>query len=110
MLLADAAWNHAANSPADEQWGSALVDVRARVDGSMRTVRDTLTVSEQRVLRLLSHDEPLFGTVSDQHGLTAGAAQSAVKQLIDHGHVAVDAPRTVIDPLFADWFRPTLPR
>lgn len=109
MLLADAAWTHAAGGPADEQWGSALADVRARLDGSMRTVHDTLTVSEQRVLRLLSHDEPLFGTVSDQLGLTAGAAQSAVKQLVDHGHVTVDAPRTVIDPLFADWFRQTLP-
>ena len=75
----------------------------------MRTVHDTLTVSEQRVLRLLSHDEPLFGTVSDQLGLTAGAAQSAIKQLVDHGHVTVDAPRTVTDPLFADWFRQTLP-
>lgn len=109
MLLADAAWTHAAGGPADEQWGSALADVRARLDGSMRTVHDTLTVSEQRVLRLLSHDEPLFGTVSDQLGLTAGAAQSAVKQLVDHGHVTVDAPRTIIDPLFEDWFRQTLP-
>lgn len=109
MLLADAAWTHAEDGPADEHWESALADVRARLDGSMRTVHDTLTVSEQRVLRLLSHDEPLFGAVSDQLGLTAGAAQSAAKQLVEHGHVNVDAPRTVTDPLLADWFRRTLP-
>ncbi|MCC5949288.1 MAG: AAA family ATPase [Nitriliruptoraceae bacterium] len=109
MLLADAAWTHAADGPADEQWGSALAEVRARLDGSMRTVHDTLTVSERRVLRLLAHDEPLFGTVSDQLGLTSGAAQSAVKQLVDHGHVTTGTPRTVTDPLLADWFRLTLP-
>lgn len=109
MLLADAAWTHPASGPVDEQWGSVLAEVRARLDGSMRTVHDTLTVSEQRVLRLLAHDEPLFGTASDQLGLTAGAAQSAIKQLVAHGHVTIDAPRTVTDPLFADWFRQTLP-
>lgn len=108
MLLADAAWTHATHLPADQVWGDALEDVRARLDGSMRTLHDSLGVSEQRVLRVLSGGEPLYGAAATHIGLTPGAAQSAIKKLVDHGHVTADEPRTVIDPLLGDWVRRTL--
>jgi DNA-binding MarR family transcriptional regulator len=74
----------------------------------MRTVHDSLTVSEQRVLRLVAHDEPLFGAAAEQLTLTAGAATNARKQLVAHGHLHEDASE-LVDPLLADWFRRTLP-
>lgn len=108
MLLADAAWRHTpATGNADEHWGAALTDIRESLDAGMRTLHDNLAWGERRVLRLVAHDEPLHGAVAKQLRLTAGTTSNAHRQLVAGGHLHDDG--TFVDPMFADWFRQTLP-
>lgn len=108
MLLADAAWRHTPEGgDAEERWGEALTDVRAAVDPTMRTLHDHLEWGEQRVLRLLAHDAPLHGATAKQLRLTGGTVSNAHRQLTVNGHLHDGG--AFVDPLFADWFRQTLP-
>jgi hypothetical protein len=108
MLLADTAWRHTPkNALADDHWPAALAAARAQIDVFMPAIHDELTVSEQRLLRLLAHAQPPYGAKAEQLGLTPGSATNARKQLTERGHLRDDG--TLVDPLFADWFRRTLP-
>lgn len=108
MLLADTVWRHTPeNALADDHWPAALRAARAQIDVFMPAIHDELTVSEQRLLRLLAHGQPPYGAKAEQLGLTPGSATNARKQLSLRGHLRDD--RTFVDPLFADWFRRTLP-
>lgn len=108
MFLADAAWRHTPSAGlADDHWATALAAARAQLDGFLPAIHDELTASEQRLLRLLAHSQPPYGAKAEQLGLTPGSATNARKQLTRRGHVSDDG--TFVDPLFADWFRRTLP-
>lgn len=108
MLLADAAWRHTPPGAAGhDRWGDALEEVRAGLDGGMRTIYDGLTSGEQRVLRLVANGQPLYGAAAHQLNLTAGSATHARRQLVRQGHLHEDGKR-LVDPLFADWVRQTL--
>lgn len=108
MFLADAVWRQTPpRGLADDHWVTALTAARAQLDGFLPAIHDELTVSEQRLLRLLAHGQPLYGAKAEQLGLTPGSASNARKQLTRRGHVSDDG--SLVDPLFADWFRRTLP-
>ena len=108
MLLADTVWRHTPEGAvADDHWPAALAAARAQIDVFMPAIHDELTVSEQRLLRLLAHSQPPYGAKAQQLGLTPGSATNARKQLTRRGHLRDDG--TLVDPLCADWFRRTLP-
>ena len=108
MLLADTVWRHTPErAVADDHWPAALAAARAQIDVFMPSIHDELTVSEQRLLRLLAHGQPPYGAKAEQLGLTPGSATNARKQLTERGHLRDDG--TLVDPLLADWFRRTLP-
>ena len=108
MFLADAAWRHTPRGvTADDHWPEALAAARAQIDVFMPAIHDELTVSEQRLLRVLAHGQPPYGAKAEQLGLTPGSATNARKQLTHRGHLNDDG--SLVDPLFADWFRRTLP-
>ncbi len=109
MLLADAAWHHTPEGgDADDDWGQALTSVREALDGTLRVIYDDLVSGERRVLRLRAHHQPLHGAGAQLLGLTAGTADNARRQLVARGHLH-DHDDTLVDPLFADWFRHALP-
>jgi uncharacterized protein len=108
MLLADTAWRHTPDrGSADDHWPEALAAARTQLDGFMPAIHDELTASEQRLLRLLAHGQPPYGAKAEQLGLAPGSATNARKRLVERGHLHDDD--TLVDPLFADWFRRTLP-
>lgn len=108
MLLADAAWRHTpVGGDGDDGWGHALSSARRSLDPIMRFFYDHLTSGERRTLRLVAHEEPLHGAAASRLRLTAGSTTHAYRQLIVRGHLHDDG--TFTDPLFADWFRHTLP-
>lgn len=108
MLLADTVWRRTpAGGAADDHWPEALAEARAQMDGFMPALHDELTPSEQRLLRLLAAHQPPYGAAAQHLGLTPGSATNARKQLRHRGHLHDD--NTLVDPLFADWFRRTLP-
>lgn len=112
MQLADAAWRHAVpGDPARaDLWGIALDHVRRQTDLSNETLFAHSQSNDQKVLRLVSNGEPIFGAASSVIGLTAGSGQSSRDRLVDQGEIMrVGSSWRVVDPVYADWIRRRFP-
>jgi hypothetical protein len=112
MQLADAAWRHAepgAPYRAD-LWGIALDDVRSQTDLANEALFSHSQSNDQKLLRLVSNGEPIFGAASAVIGLAPGSGQSGRDRLVDQGEIMrVGSSWRVVDPVYADWIRRRFP-
>lgn len=112
MRAADEVWRHTGpDDVADERWGAALTSLRDAEEPTLGAFYGELTGSEKKVLRVYANDEPLYGSVAEQLGLSAGGATHARDRLLADGKLRTDDDGDVVvtDPLLADWLRRTLP-
>jgi hypothetical protein len=112
MQLADAAWRHAV--PGEpyraDLWGIALDDVRAQTDLANEALFSHSRSNDQKLLRLVSNGEPIFGAASAVIGLTPGSGQSSRDRLVDNGELMrTGGSWHVVDPVYADWIRRRFP-
>lgn len=112
MQLADAAWRHAAPDEPfrDDLWGLALDHVRRQTDLANETLFAHSQSNDQKLLRLVSNGEPIFGAAAAVIGLTAGSGQSSRDRLVDQGEIMrAGSTWRVVDPVYADWIRRRFP-
>lgn len=110
MQAAHAAWQQAGTAPADRTWGKALASLRKAERPAVADLYGQLPATQQKVLRLLAHQEPIYGTTAEILSLGKGPARRARQVLLDDGHLLEDdAGVRVTDPFLADWLRLTHP-
>ncbi len=108
MQLADAAWVRAdEETTGDAAWPAALEAVRLGIAPGLEVWFSTFSHPEQVVLRALATGRPLFGGTLELFGASSGAVQAARDRLISNGTLTREP--AIVDPLFADWIRNTLP-
>lgn len=112
MQLADAAWRHTVPDEPfrADLWGIALDHVRAQTDLSNEALFSHSQSNDQKVLRLVSNGEPIFGSASAVIGLAPGSGQSSRDRLVDNGEIMrAGSAWRVVDPVYADWIRRRFP-
>ncbi|MCP5025080.1 MAG: ATP-binding protein [Actinomycetia bacterium] len=113
MQLADVAWRltPAGEAADDQTWEQVLGGARQEVASGLERLYSSLPGGEKAVLRIVASGGSIFGVAAGLLDLSTGGAQHARQQLIDHGHLRKSDTGSleVIDPLFADWLRLTVP-
>ncbi len=113
MQVTDAVWRHTpVGSIATESiWSAALGEVRRQNADSLSRIYDAHSNSSRKVLRIVAHDESIFGTAGSVMALNKNAATEARTALLADGQLRKDTAGKiqVTDPLLADWIRTTLP-
>ena len=108
MQAAHAAWQHAGGAPADQNWGQALAALRRAERPAVADLYSQLPATQQKVLRLVAHREPLYGSTAEMLSLGKGPARRARQVLLDEGHLLEDdGDVRVTDPFLTDWLRLT---
>lgn len=113
MQVADAAWRCVVSGghPTPETWGTALDLLRGETNLACDAIFSGFTAGEKATLRLLAHDDALFGTAAEGLSLSAGSARHAAVALVASGDVVdLDGRRRLVDPVLADWIRRRFPR
>ena len=113
MQLADTAWRltKPGETASLETWEQTVIDARRSVHPSSERMYSSLPAGEKSVLRIVASGGSIFGSAADLLGLSNGSAQNARDKLMDGGQLSKndDGSFALVDPLFADWLRNTVP-